>query len=118
MVANYEKLQREIPVLPLERRSGIAEVEICYTAEQARRQADRCLYCHVHPIYDSEKCVLCERCADICPEHCIKFAPLEALEIEREVRARFTEGTAERTAFLYKEEKCIRCGLCATRCPT
>src|SRR3990172_4289956 len=107
MVPNYEKLQREIPVLPLERRSGIAEVEICYTAEQARRQADRCLYCHVHPIYDSEKCVLCERCADICPEHCIKFAPLEALEIDRDVRARFTAGAAERTAFLYNEEKCI-----------
>jgi NADPH-dependent glutamate synthase beta subunit-like oxidoreductase len=118
MVPNYEKLQREIPVLPLERRSGIAEVEICYTAEQARRQADRCLYCHVHPIYDSEQCVLCGRCADICPEHCIKFAPLEALETEREVRARFTKDAAERTAFLYNEEKCIRCGLCATRCPT
>lgn len=118
MVPHYEKLQREIPVLPLERRSGIAEVEICYTAEEARRQADRCLYCHVHPIYDGQKCVLCGRCADICPEHCIKFAPLAALETEHDVRARFTEGTTERTAFLYKEEKCIRCGLCARRCPT
>jgi formate dehydrogenase beta subunit len=118
MAANYEKLQREIPVLPLERRSGIAEVETCYTAEQARRQADRCLYCHVHPIYDSEKCVLCGRCADICPEHCIKFAPLEWLEIEHQARTRFAEGAGPRTAFLYDAQKCIRCGLCATRCPT
>jgi formate dehydrogenase (NADP+) beta subunit len=118
MVANYEKIRREIPVLPLERRSGIAEVEVCFTADQAHRQADRCLYCHVHPIYDSEKCVLCGRCADICPEHCIKFAPVEAVEIQHQARAQFTEGTGARTAFLYNEEKCIRCGLCATRCPT
>lgn len=118
MVSGYEKLRREIPVLALERRSGIAEVELSYTAEQAHRQADRCLYCHVHPIYDSDACVLCGRCADICPEHCIKFAPLDAVAIEQQPGSRFTPGAAERIAFLYNEEKCIRCGLCATRCPT
>src|SRR3990172_11097187 len=124
MVAGYEKLRREIPVLPLERRSGIAEVELCYTAGQARQQAERCLYCHTHPIYDGQKCVLCGRCADICPEHCIKFAPLEAVEIDQASRGRLLEqwggdaGGAGLTAFLYDEEKCIRCGLCALRCPT
>ena len=79
-------------------------------------QAERCLYCHIHPIYDSDKCVLCGRCADICPEHCIKFAPMDSVEVvdgPRDVRA---PGTL--TAFMYDEEKGIRCGLCATRCPT
>lgn len=121
MVSGYEKLSRQIPVLPLERRSGIAEVELCYTADQARRQAERCLHCHTHPIYDSEKCVLCGRCADICPEHCIKFAPFEAVELEPDSRARVTERRGDASglvAFLYDEEKCIRCGLCAVRCPT
>jgi NADPH-dependent glutamate synthase beta subunit-like oxidoreductase len=121
MVPGYETLSRDIPILSLERRSGIAEVELCYTTEQAHRQADRCLYCHIHPIYDSEKCVLCGRCSDICPEHCIKFAPLDAVEIgpgARPAIAAGGEGAVELTAFLYDEERCIRCGLCAMRCPT
>jgi NADPH-dependent glutamate synthase beta subunit-like oxidoreductase len=120
MTEGYEKIGREIPVLALERRSGIAEVELCYTAEQARSQAERCLYCHVHPIYDSEKCVLCGRCADICPENCLKFAPLDSVEVKddsSDARAAGAQGGVL-TAFLYDEEKCIRCGLCATRCPT
>lgn len=116
---DYDKLVRDIPVLALERRSGIAEVELCYSAEEAMRQARRCLYCHVHPIYDSDKCVLCGRCADICPKHCIKFAPLEAVALEGEIPAALTgAGANGLTAFLYNGEKCIRCGLCAARCPT
>lgn len=120
MLPDYEKLTRHIPVLALERRSGIAEVELCYSAEEAARQAERCLYCHVHPIYDSAKCVLCGRCADICPKHCIKFAPLDAVTIEAgmSVEVSHDGGAQGFTAFLYDEEKCIRCGLCATRCPT
>jgi formate dehydrogenase (NADP+) beta subunit len=117
MPDQYELRARSVPVVPLKRRSGITEVESAFSPEQAHAQAGRCLYCHVHPIYDGDKCILCNRCVDICPEHCLRFvaadrvrdqAPLEALEHER--------GAA--SAFLYDEEKCIRCGLCATRCPT
>jgi len=120
MVDGYEKLAREIPVLALERRSGIAEVELCYSAEQARTQAARCLYCHIHPIYDGDKCVLCGRCADICPENCIVFAPLDQVDTGDGPSGRpaVDTDTGLLTAFLYDDEKCIRCGLCAVRCPT
>lgn len=120
MTAGCAHVARDIPVVPLDRRSGISEVELPFTAAQAREQASRCLYCHIHPIFDGANCVLCGRCADICPEHCIRFAPVAALEIDPGPQAVLDAqaGGGPLTAFLYDPDKCIRCGLCAIRCPT
>ncbi|HXG00126.1 MAG TPA: FAD-dependent oxidoreductase, partial [Bacteroidota bacterium] len=75
---DYEQHQREAPpTIELNRRTGISEVEVGYTEEQARRQAERCLACHIQTIYDPEKCVMCNRCVDICPEYCLKLVPIE-----------------------------------------
>ncbi len=117
MPEQFEQRPRAIPIVPLDRRSGITEVEPVLSAEQARDQAGRCLYCHIHPIYNGSRCILCNRCVDICPEHCLHFAP--ASRIADQVPL---EGVADESGvtsvFLYDEEKCIRCGLCAIRCPT
>src|SRR5208337_5640344 len=102
---------------PIERRSGITEVESGYSSVQAREQAERCLYCHIHPIYDGTKCVLCNRCVDVCPEHCLRFVPAERLD-DPAALSEAMPGEGPLTAFLYDEAKCIRCGLCAIRCPT
>ena len=117
MTPRYEQIRRDIPITPLSRRSGIAEVEPGFSAAEARAQAQRCLYCHVHPIYDGAKCVLCNRCVDICPEHCLRFSPADQLA-GADGLAEAMPGDGPLTAFLYDEEKCIRCGLCAIRCPT
>ncbi len=121
---DYEKCARETPpTISLNRRTGISEVETGYGEAEARQQAERCLYCHIQTIYDAEKCVLCNRCVDICPEYCLKLVPVEELALEPEVKERIVEQsgvwlTGPLSAMLKDDEKCIRCGLCAIRCPT
>ncbi|MGD9563042.1 MAG: FAD-dependent oxidoreductase [Pyrinomonadaceae bacterium] len=124
MPEDYEKCERTAPpTVSLDRRTGISEVESGYDEEEARRQAERCLSCHVQTIYDAQKCVLCNRCVDVCPEFCLKLVPLEALDLPEETKQQaiatggFASGTTL-SAMLKDDEKCIRCGLCAMRCPT
>lgn len=120
----YEKCEREAPpTISLDRRTGISEVEIGYGEEEARRQGERCLYCHIQTIYDPHKCVLCNRCVDVCPEYCLKLVPLDGLALEPEAIRRLTETSGVElgqplSAMIKDDEKCIRCGLCAIRCPT
>ena len=120
MTAGCETIARRIPIVPLDRRSGISEVEQAFSAADAQAQARRCLYCHTHPVYDGAACVLCGRCADVCPEHCIRFASLDALDVDPEQRRTLeaTAGGGPVTVYLYDGDRCIRCGLCAVRCPT
>ncbi len=114
----YEQLARAIPVVPLARRSGITEIELRYSDEEARTQGERCLYCHIHPIYDGSKCILCNRCVDICPEHCLHFALTDDLKEADLAASVTTPAQGSGSVFLYDEDICIRCGLCAIRCPT
>jgi len=123
MSAGFERLDREAPpTLDVGRRTGIAEVETGYETDAARQQAARCLVCHVQTIYDPELCVLCNRCVDICPEYCLSFVPLDALDLSADERlameARAQADTAPLTALVKDDDRCIRCGLCAVRCPT
>jgi NADPH-dependent glutamate synthase beta subunit-like oxidoreductase len=123
MITGFELWDREAPpTLDLGRRTGIAEVETGYDEADARVQGGRCLVCHVQTIYDPEKCVLCSRCVDVCPEYCLAIVPFEDLDLPDEQRAeleRRAEGSGlPLSAMVKDDEKCIRCGLCAIRCPT
>ncbi len=123
MTAGFEIFDREAaPTLEVGRRTGIAEVETGYADAEARRQAARCLVCHVQTIYDPEKCVLCSRCVDVCPEYCLAIVPFEDLGLSEDERASLSaraEGNGlPLSAMVKDDERCIRCGLCATRCPT
>jgi formate dehydrogenase (NADP+) beta subunit len=123
MVAGFERLDRQSPpTLDLGRRTGITEVETGYGTPEAREQAARCLICHVQTIYDPELCVLCNRCVDICPEHCLAIVPFESLDLDGPTRealaARAGASSLPLSAMVKDDDRCIRCGLCAVRCPT
>lgn len=125
MPEDYDHFQREAPpTTALNRRTGISEVEASYSEAEARRQAERCLQCHVQTIYDPEKCVLCNRCVDVCPEYCLRLVPVDQLDLKVEEGAvnQFYgldgAGDGPVSAMIKDDEKCIRCGLCAIRCPT
>ncbi len=120
----YEQIRRQPPPsIELDRRTGIAEVETGYAEADARAQAERCLACHIQTIYDAEKCVMCNRCVDICPEYCLTLVPVAELPVDESTRARLIahyglEPSSPASVMLKDEETCIRCGLCALRCPT
>ena len=68
MDADYEKMARRLPpMLPLDRRIGIAEVEKVFPEPDAVERSARCLKCHISPVFDGDKCVLCGGCSEILP---------------------------------------------------
>jgi formate dehydrogenase (NADP+) beta subunit len=125
MPPDYEKLPRLLPpMLSLDRRIGIAEVEKVYPEPAAVVQGVRCLKCHVSPIFDGDKCILCGGCADVCPENCLRLVDVLAMRGDQKLQAaliarygRLPEA-GEQGGIIKDETRCIRCGLCAVRCPT
>lgn len=116
--------------LPVERRTGISQVELGYSAEEARLQGLRCLECSLNTIFDGSKCILCNGCVDVCPWDCLKIVPVDSLggegRLEQVVEAALgapLESWAQRgqpaaAAMIKDETACTRCSLCARRCPT
>ena len=140
MFSDFMNLNREpVPMLPLDRRTGVTEVEIGFDEESAMREARRCLRCWINTVFegneaDGSRCVLCGGCVDVCPEECLKLVPLEQFDFAPEVldhirrneqlyRVELDDVAAEElgiikgSAMIKDETRCIRCGLCAERCP-
>jgi formate dehydrogenase (NADP+) beta subunit len=140
MAAQYDEYSRlAVPVIPLERRTGVAEVEIGFTEEQARREASRCLQCWINTIFEGNEakgteCILCGGCVDVCPENCLELVPLSQFAFSEKTRQQLAAtadsrtleflhlaperlGTEEGSVMVKDETICIRCGLCAERCP-
>lgn len=119
---------------PAERIKNFNMVENNYTAEEAHLQSNRCLQCHVSPVFDGSLCIKCNGCVDVCPCNCLKQVPISKLNLdlgEGNLRAAVDnyygvdsaslddEQLDEMgSAMLKDEDLCIRCGLCAEKCPT
>lgn len=140
MAEDFDEYSRlAVPVIPLDRRTGITEVETGYTEEQARQEASRCLKCWINTIFEGNEaegteCILCGGCVDVCPENCLILVPLSQVQFSEEAKGRlkadaaFHRGTlqhleaddlpsSEGSVMVKDETICIRCGLCAERCP-
>ena len=95
-----------------------------YPEPDARRQADRCLKCHVGPVFNGDECILCGGCADVCPEYCLRLVDVASLRGDAKLQRHSWPVTGvcpargEQGAIIKDETRCIRCGLCAVRCPT
>jgi ferredoxin len=109
-----------VPTLPVTRRTGFREVEEGYTDEQARLEGSRCLWCNVETVFDSERCILCSGCVEICPEGCLSLVPVTRLRSTPAIDAvhQAVGADSDMAAIVKDETRCIRCGLCAERCPT
>ena len=125
----YQTASRRNPdALPIERRIGVAEVELGFSSGEAVDQGLRCLRCSANPIFDGAKCILCGGCVDVCPSRCLRMVPLEALQggedLAALIGARYgtsAAGAGEAgigAAMIMDPDACIRCSLCAQRCPT
>jgi len=117
MVERWNVIERQQPpALEVEQRSASLEiVEERYEESEARRQAARCLRCNINTVFETEKCVACNGCVDVCPENLIALVPLSKLA----TAAEYPDLDLENTAVMLKDEtSCIRCSLCASRCPT
>jgi len=65
-----EIIRQPIPMLPVDRRTGITEVEVGYDEESAMAEARRCLRCWVNTVFegtrvDGSECILCGGCVDV-----------------------------------------------------
>jgi NADPH-dependent glutamate synthase beta subunit-like oxidoreductase/ferredoxin len=113
--------RRQPAALPVERRIGVAKVEIGFDEATAREQGGRCLICTINPIFDGELCILCNGCVDVCPTDCLKLVPITLITGDETVAAVINSRSSESpaaSAMLLDPTRCIRCGLCAARCPT
>jgi ferredoxin len=116
------------------RANSLVVIEDAFPAEAARTQAARCLRCNVNTVFETEICVACTGCVDVCPENLIRLTGLPELCATAEGRDYVagllgippaemakvsTEELASLGGVLLKDESvCIRCGLCAARCPS
>jgi len=132
----YLRTKWELPSnqAPSERVHNVNMVENNYTDSEAHEQSNRCLQCHVSPVFDGSLCIKCNGCVDVCPCNCLKQVPISKLNLDsgegnlRRAVDNFygvdsTEMTDEElaamgSAMLKDEDLCIRCGLCAEKCPT
>jgi putative selenate reductase len=102
----------------LDRRDGFEETALPYTADEARREAARCLDCDT----------LCSLCVGVCPNLALLTYESSPMRAEVPVLAALGGGlvpagtrpfaVAQRFQVAVLADLCNECGTCATACPT
>jgi putative selenate reductase len=107
-----------IRVSPLDSRSGFEETVLGYTAEEAIREASRCLDCHD----------LCSLCVGVCPNMALLTYRIEPVHADLPSlvvmngavvpRGRAPFAVEQRYQVAVLADLCNDCGNCVTVCPT
>lgn len=136
MAEGWDRFPRATPPVleATERATSLAIIEEDFSAEDAHRQASRCLRCNINTVFDTSTCIACNGCVDVCPQNLIRLVGLSELCKDEKWHDMITAGlgiTREELlsmdrreldslggVMLKDESSCIRCGLCASRCPT
>ena len=123
--------RRPVPHVPLKKRFEklSLEVELGFDAQQAAKEAERCLNCDIQTVFKANLCIECDACIDICPVNCLTITGNGP---EVELRSRLNTPASKKVQDIYvsetlpqtgkvmvkDENSCVHCGLCAERCPT
>ena len=104
------------------------EVEKGFDLSQGYEEAMRCLNCDVQTVFETDRCIECDACEDICPVDCINFIENEEEDVLRDLlKVKATHKTQDlyvsdslktKRVMVKDENVCLHCGLCAERCPT
>jgi len=115
---------QEIPrhpmsTLPFGKRLDLhREVELGYTEEQARLEAQRCYQCGFNVFIEAERCTLCKKCVEVCPQKCLEIIALERVENGDELAGmEMAREWLDGGAVLIDETLCTRCDKCVEVCP-
>jgi formate dehydrogenase beta subunit len=105
------------------------EVELGFTAEQAKQEAQRCLNCDMQTVFEAKACIECDACIDVCPVDCLTITT-DGSDADLRGRLRAPATNGEQALYVSSalkqtgrvmvkdEDLCLHCGLCAERCPT
>ena len=99
-----------------------------FDLSQGYEEAMRCLNCDVQTVFETDRCIECDACEDICPVDCINFIDNEEEDVLRpllkvpalnEEQDLYVSTALKTKRVMVKDENvCLHCGLCAERCPT
>jgi len=136
MAEGWDRMRRRNPPVKEAdtRASSLVVIEEPYSRKEAQEQGARCLRCNVNTVFDTNICVACHGCVDVCPENLIKLVGMHDLCKQEEGRE-YVAGMlgmpiseigklsldqldALGGVMVKDELTCIRCGLCAHRCPS
>lgn len=116
-IAHFFKARKTQPIVAIQSRdyfsdrTGIATIQYPYEMQPIPDNGRYRLHNEI------DDCIVCDKCAKVCPVDCIEIEPVRAIE---EI-GKTSDGTSKRiyaAKFDIDMGKCCFCGLCTTVCPT